>query len=394
MKTMLAALAIAALVGGPLNASAVPLVPQHDDEIVETLPAAAGAARAQERQLRRELASQPRNAELARLLAGRELARAHALGDPRYAGLALAALGGWPEGDEQTPAEILVLRADVLQYLHQFDAAAATLDRLLARRSSIAQPQAWLSLATIRRVQGRYAESDAACRQVSAAGAAVHGSACMAENAALRGDVERARSTFAGLIAMPRQAPATRAWLMTSLAELEQRAGRPAAAEAAFKGALQSAPGDAYASLAYADLLIEMQRPSEALTVLKDQPRSDAVLLRLAIAGRQAGSAQAIADAREMRERITLENERPETSRLHGREQAMFELSVDDGDRRSAAMRAVELARGNVATQREPLDLLVYAQAARRSGDAAARADADRLIAQIGLRDERIRALP
>ena len=134
--------------------------------------------------------------------------------------------------------------------------------------------------------------------------------------------------------------------------------------------------------------MIEQQRPAEALALLKDQTRSDAVLLRLAIAGTQAKSASAGADAAEMRERIALANQRPDAKVFHGREQAMFALLVE----RQPA-RALELARGNVVAQREPLDLLVLAQAARASGRAQALEEARRLVAQMGLRDQRTLAV-
>jgi len=140
--------------------------------------------------------------------------------------------------------------------------------------------------------------------------------------------------------------------------------------------------------LACADFLIEQRRPAQALALLSGQPRSDAVLLRLAIAGTQARTASAAADAAEMRERIALANERPDAQRVHGREQAMFALAVE----RDAA-RALALARVNVERQREPLDLLVLAQAARASADAEALREALALTARIGLHDRRIERL-
>jgi Tfp pilus assembly protein PilF len=203
----------------------------------------------------------------------------------------------------------------------------------------------------------------------------------------LRGDIDRARAALNGLLSSGRNPAATQAWLMTSLAELEQRAGNASAAEAAFRMALKL-DANPYTTLAYADLLIEQGHPAQALALLRDQTRSDAVLLRLAIAGTQAGAASAVADAAEMRERIALANERPDAKLFHGREQAMFALAVD-GD----APRALELARGNVAQQREPLDLLVLAQAARASGRRAALEEAKRLASDMGLVDQRIAAI-
>ncbi len=375
----------ASLLGGVAPLHAAPITPTHDDEVIEVLPAMSGN-RAEERRLRKQLAQAPRDSALALTVAKRYLDQAHELGDPRFAGMAMSAIEGWT--DEATmPDGVLMMRATLQQYLHEFDASVRSLQKLLARPSTQARPQAWLTLATVRRVQGRYADSDVACQQVAQAGAALHASACMAENAALRGDVDRARTAFTGLLATPSLPAATRAWLTTSLAELEQRAGRAAASDAAFRAALKL-DADSYATLAYADFLIEQKRPVEALAVLKGQTRSDAVVLRLAIAGTQAKSASAAADAAEMRERINLANERPEAKVFHGREQAMFALFVEQQPE-----RALELARGNAAQQREPLDLLVLAQAARAVGEPTALRDAQRLTQELGLRDARVQAL-
>lgn len=385
MSTILRLLALALCLSA-LAAQATPITPTRDDEVIEVLPAVT-SSRAEERRLRKQLAQQPRDAKLALGVAQGYLDQAHELGDPRFVGLAMSAIAGWT--DEATmPDAVLMMRAVLQQYLHQFDASAASLKRLLARPSALPRPQAWLTLATVRRVQGRYGESDAACKQVAAAGTALHAEACLAENAALRGEVDRARTVFTGLLASQRDAaPSTQAWLLTSLAELEQRAGKAAAADAAFKAVLKLEP-DPYATLAYADFLIEQKRPAQALALLKGQARSDAVLLRLAIAGVQAMAPTAKADADEMRERIALANQRPDAKVAHGREQAMFALQVD-----GQPTRALELARGNVSQQREPLDLLVFAQAARAAADATALAEVRKLTQEMGLRDQRVEAL-
>ncbi|MEP6875138.1 MAG: hypothetical protein ABI887_12305 [Burkholderiales bacterium] len=383
MRLPLILLATALAVAAP-SAHATPIVPTHDDEVIDVLPAVNGS-RAEERRLRQQLASAPHDPALALTVAKRYLAQAHELGDPRFAGMALAAFEPWQ--DEATMSDaVLLMRATIQQYLHEFDASAASLQRLLARPGE-PRPQAWLTLATVRRVQGRYADSDAACKQVARSGAALHASACAAENAALRGDAARARAAFKALLADRRLPAATQAWLTTSLAELEQRAGNAAVADAEFQATLRLAP-DGYATLAYADFLIEQRRPAQALALLKDQPRSDAVLLRLAIAGTQARAASAAADVAEMRERIALANERPDAKVFHGREQAMFALAVDRD-----AKRALQLARGNVAQQREPLDVLVLAQAARATGEPAALLEARRVAGEIGLRDQRVEEL-
>lgn len=379
------------------DARAVPVTPTHDDEVVEVLPAAAGN-RGEERQLRKRLAATPDDAALALTVARRYLDQAHETGDPRYAGLALAAIRAWPDA-RRAPDDVLLMRATLQQYLHEFDASVASLRLLLARPGGDRKPQAWLTLATVLRVQGKYKDSDAACQAVVDARSVLYGSACLAENAALRGEVSKARQSFEGLLADPRTPTGSRGWLLTSLAELEERDGRAAAAEAAYRSVLRLGP-DSYARVAYADFLIEQKRPLEAAKLLQGETRTDTVVLRLAIAEAQA---QAIAgrprapaaaasatgrDVAEMRDRIALANERPDARIFHGREQAMFALWVE-----GSPERALALVRGEIVQQREPLDLLVFAQAARASGRADAIGEVRALKAAQGLHDRRIDAL-
>ena len=74
------------------------------------------------------------------------------------------------------------------------------------------------------------------------AGAAIYATACLAENAALRGETAAARRSFETLLATARLPAATRGWLLTSLAELEERDGRAGAADAAYRDVLQARP--------------------------------------------------------------------------------------------------------------------------------------------------------
>ncbi len=216
------------------------------------------------------------------------------------------------------------------------------------------------------------------------AGATLHAQACAAENAGLRGDFDAARRTLAGLLATPRLPPTMRGWLLTTLAELDWRAGDAARADASYRAAL-AALADGYAALSYADFLIAQGRHAEALRQLQHEPRSDAVLLRLAIAGTRAPAPAAASDAQELRERMAQAALRPDARTTHAREQAMFALWVD-----GAPQRALELARANVRLQREPLDVLLFAQAAHAQGDAAARREAGTIAREMGLHDRRL----
>lgn len=382
-RHLLAVLAACCLSGAwSHRAQAEPVNPTRDEEVVEVLPS--GGTAAEDRKLRRLWVHQPTDAATATSLARRYLSRARELGDPRYAGQALAVLQGWTD-PKSAPDDVLLLQATVQQYLHEFEVSASHLELLVARRPE--HGQAWLTLATVRRVQGRYAASDVACRGLLAAGVRLESQACLAENASLRGDNDGARRTLQQLLASARLPASTRSWLLTTLAELEQREGHPEAAESAFKKALEAEPGG-YTLLTYVDFLFDQNREEEALAVLVPQPRTDAVMLRLAMVGARLKSPNAAVDARIVRESMAQANLRPGARSTHAREQAMFALWVDD---QPAA--ALELARENVRKQREPLDLLVLAHAARASGDAKAIREADQLRKEMGLHDQRLDAL-
>jgi hypothetical protein len=133
---------------------------------------------------------------------------------------------------------------------------------------------------------------------------------------------------------------------------------------------------------------MQQQRDAQALRVLADQPRSDVVLLRLAIAGARVGAASAVGDLAELRERMAQTSLRPEARTTHAREQAMFALWVE-----AQPARAMELARANLRLQREPLDLWLLAQAARATGRESDRREAQQTLKEVGFHDKRLDAL-
>ncbi len=394
MKALRLSGALVLLVGAalPLCTTAAPRVPANEQEVVETLPARSSWSR-EERRLRRETGARPSDPALAVQAAGALLQAAREQGDARYAGQALGALGAWEPHTDATPVAVLVMHATVAQYLHDFDGAEATLKRALARDRNHAQ--AWITLATIQRVRGRYAESDAACNAVARAGQNFYALACLAENTGLRGDHAGARERLDALLENPAvqgaAQAATRHWLLTTIAQIEELAGRPDAAEQAYQKAL-AAERSGYARLAYADFLLARNRAREVEALLRDQPRSDAVLLRLAIAARRVAEANSqpvpAADADELRARFEAAALRPGATGGHAREQSMFALEVQRDPR-----SALELARANVALQREPIDLLLLARAAAAAKDEGARREAAALVQRMGLRDARIDAL-
>jgi len=384
-RPALALLLAVGLSGGP--SAAVPLVPANDDEIVEVLPSTGGYA-AEQKRLRRALAQSPKDAATALALSRATLARARHDGDARLAGQALGVLAAW-DGDADAPVEIRLQRATLRQYLHEFDVAAAELEGVL--RSTPRHAQALLTLATVRRVQGRYDASGASCARLVDAGMPLYARACLAENRGLRGDWPEARREFDALLAAEPGNADWVNWIRTSLGELEVRAGRPAQAIVQLRAALQAAD-ESYTRIALADVLIEQSRWGEARELLGREPiasESEARLLRRAIVARALASEEAEPLRRTMTERYAQSALRPEAVNLHARERARFALEVE-GD----AARALGYARANLQAQREAVDFVVMDRAARAAGDSAAQREVAALAAQVGLRDARLGAAP
>lgn len=364
-------LIICCCLAGAVQALATPIQATSDSQVIERLPP-------------QTRVSASRDPGVAATEARTLIDASRREGDPRPAGRALARLAPWQGADQAAtaPLAVLLALAEAEQYLHQFDRAIARLQGVVQREPGNAQ--GWLLLATLHRVQGRYADSDQACEALRQLRVQPYADACRAENLALRGDYASARPMFLAL--MQRHAePATRAWLGTSLAELEERAGQPEASDTAWRQSLSDAP-DGYTAVGYADFLLDRQRPQDAWNLLSPLPRSEGVLLRLAIAAIRLGRPEAAALRTELRERHAQADLRPEDSG-HQRERALRALDID-----KLPKVALAHARKNLQRQREPIDLWLMVRAAQAASDPQALAEARRLAQQQGLQDARLAA--
>lgn len=335
-----------------------------------------------ERSLRRQLAAQPLRIDTAVALSKLLIDRSRMQGDPRHAGQALAVLSRWPEA-VTAPIEVLMQRADAQQHLHDFKAARLNLEQLVKRDARHAQ--AWLSLATLHRLQGRYSDSNQACAVLSRLNQSVYANACLAENWGLMGQTKKSRDTLQQLISDDSVLDEQRAWLLTTLAELEARCRQYAAADKSYRAALRLSPRDSYLAVSYADFLLSRGRAPEALSLLKEHARSDAVLLRQVRARLDLNESGAVSDLEELSQRMSQEKLSAQERLGHAREHAMFELWI-----RRDSTRALELARLNLTVQREPVDLLLFAQAAQASKQRGAVKEVIQLKKDMGLFDERI----
>lgn len=324
---------------------------------------------------RRALAAAPESVEVAVALAQTEISRARTESDPRYLGRAQALLARWWK-DASPPAEVLFLRATIQQSLHQFAAARADLDLLVAARPH--DVQAHLTRAVVATVTADYAAARESCTVLATIAAPVIAAACNAPLAALAGDIDGAYRALAQTI--DTRTPAhLRAWALTTLAELAIQRGDDGLAQEHLRAVLARDPDDAYARAALADIVA----PAEAVTLLAGYDAIDNLLVRRAIAAHRASSPEATALAAAMRERINAAATRGDS--IHQREEAMFALALD-GD----APRALRLARANWDVQKELADARLLVEAAIAARDPSAATPVLSWMEATGVRDARL----
>jgi hypothetical protein len=345
---------------------AAPFTPASDEQVLEHVPARATDPAAREMQaLRDARRAQPQDLAVALRLARRYQAEVAATGDPRYMGYVQAALAPWWQLAEP-PADVRVMRAVVLQFNHQFAPALADLQAVLAQDPNHRTALAW-QLA-IQMVLADYAGARASCERLQDLADPLFAAACQAQVDAATGQAAAAADALRTALNAAPQAPADqRLWCLTRLAESEERLGRAAAAQASFEQALALGVADVYLEAAHADFLLDQGRAAEVLRRLRDKGRADVLLLRLALAARTTGDAQATGYADTLQARFDAARLRGDTS--HRKEEARALLAL-----RGDATRSLVLARENWAEQREAADARVLLEAALAARDKLAAA--------------------
>ena len=184
----------------------------------------------------------------------------------------------------------------------------------------------------------------------------------------------------------PRLSPDENEWATSTLGEMALRLGRYPDAEERFKASLAIDPDDSYVIGAYADLLLDLERPAEAARLVTGRTDNDGLLLRLALAEAKTRAADASVHADLLGARFVASHLRGDT--VHRREEARYELGL----RHDPAV-ALALARANWDVQREPWDVRILLEAALAAGEPSAAAPALAFLDEHHLEDPRIREL-
>jgi tetratricopeptide (TPR) repeat protein len=336
--------------------TAAPHVPREDSEVLERLPVRPNDPAMREiKEMRAALARDPQNLELAVRLSRRYFEQAMAQGDPRYIGYGQAALRPWWDLPEP-PTSVLVMRATLVQYRHDFPGALADLARVLERDPE--NVRAWSLRAVIHLVQAEYSESRQDCARLAPLIEQVIAVGCVAFIDGLNG---RARASLDALNrALARASDASaeqKLWVLIRLAEIAWRLNDAKLAEQYFKRALALGITDGFLLAAYADFLLDYGRAPEVVALLKTWVLADPLLLRLALAEQIVNGAAAREHQATLADRYAAARLRGDTT--HEQEESRFCLQM-----LKQPAEALRLAQNNWRIQREPRDARVLLEAA------------------------------
>ena len=366
---------LAALLGAPLGAE--PFVPTDDAMILERLPTDPAGSAAALRRLRAGVGATDLTSAL-------DTARAYfgagqRSQDPRLVGYAQAALAPWWD-DPEAPVEVLVMRAAIHQNRHRFAEALSDLDAVLARDPG--NPQAWATRAAIELVQGKPERALASCR-----GLDVAATICRAAAMARLGQAPAAQVLLELTLARSAtMAPPLELWARTELAEIARIMGDEGKADRELRRAVAIEPRDAYALCALADLLLDLDRPAEALALIENEPAHDGKLLRATIAGRRLDAPWWRVRAALLDERFVAATRRGDA--LHLREEARYRLELRD-----EPAAALDLALLNWRNQKEVWDARILLESAIAAGRPGAAEEVLAWLHTTGLDDARLAPL-
>lgn len=280
------------------------------------------------------------------------LQQARETGDQRLPGEALRLLSL-----ADNNLDILLLRADAWQALHQFEPALNALQQVLQQRPT--HPQAMLMLASLQTVRGEYTAAQAACHHLLGHAPALVTGSCSSSVLARQGEPQVAYNGLHQLYeqqAMTGASSETLHYAQVTLAEVAEQLGIPAATDW-WQLALQTRPNDLYTRIGAARNALYAGRSDQVMALTENYNDVDALLYLRTQALQSRAPAEAASLTRQLMQRVALARQRGDT--LHARDQATILL-----DLLQRPQDALTLARINWENQREPEDTRLLLQAA------------------------------
>jgi tetratricopeptide (TPR) repeat protein len=327
--------------------------PNDDAEVLELLPIATGE-RKRLRELRLQANQNPSDYHLALNLARDYIALGRMNSDPRYYGYAEAVLSPLLSV-QNVQSDALVLRATILQNRHDFQAALSILKTAL--QFNPRHPPAWLTLAAVYEAQGDYHSALRSCMALARLSPSLTATTCLHSALSLSG---QAQSSYQQLAAAVMDSPGDSeelTWTYTLLAEMAERLDLTKDAEIWYQKAFDQSHRSIYLLASYADFLLDHNRHDEVISLLKEETRADALVLRLALAEQALQNQNFDQHAALIKDRIAAAKARGDT--VHQGDEARFYLYV-----LKDAETALKLAISNWAVQKDPRDARILLEAA------------------------------
>lgn len=344
------------VLGLPATLQAAPYTPAQDDVVLMEL----NERQQQLAQQTRTSGEQHRDEAAAIQLAQAQIRYSREQEDPRFLGYAQATLA--PFSDSSDPA-VTILTASIEQQRHHFSQAQTRLKQLLARAPN--QAQGWLLLANIQRVQGQYSDAQHSCQQAAPHLSPAVTILCQASIQAMTGHAQKAYTVLQRLADSNQHLGTDYAlWLQTILAELALQQGFADDAQRHIAQGLAIAPDDNYLHLLRSDIWLQTNQPQRVIADLERWQERDGALLRLAIAGKQNGHADANRWANDYAQRMQDAQDNGRT--IHLREHARYLLDVAEQPN-----EALKVAKENWQKQKELADLRLLQASAKASNDTA-----------------------
>lgn len=369
-----------------VGAYAKPFIPESADSILESVPVQKEADFSEIKKLQDDLKQDPGNLEQTLELFGKYMKLASRDGDPYYSGKAEALIAPWLQKKE-IPEAVLVARATVRQYNHDFIGAENDLSRVLTDNQK--NIQARLLRSNIYRIQGRYEEAQRDCRSLAFLTDPVVVSVCQLSISTMTGKAGWASERLQELIEKKDTVVSKeiREWFYVVLSEALSSVGKnEAALRYLQKQAGETRQAGVYLQSAYMDLMLQTGRYKEAYDFLSEPNLPDALLLRKAIAAKKLKRSEADGLMVLLAARFTDSGKAGRAG--HYREKALYNLYL-----RKDAAAAIGLALLNWREQKELIDTRIVLEAAIQSRQYKEANSVIAWIEKAGTEDMTIRGL-
>jgi tetratricopeptide (TPR) repeat protein len=361
-----------------------PYTPANASVVLQLVPPTTDPRVRRFNQLRNDFRQHPADMSKAVALALAYIDYGRSTGDSRFLGRAMAVIEPGMEQPEP-PIPVLLVHATIQQSRHFFQASREELMQVLKRDPGNAQ--AWLTLATIGMVQGDDALANDACVHLANASSDFMGIVCTASLRSLTGHAAQAYALMSMVEDPGPKAPvAIRAWVEGLMADTAARMGKPDAADAHFKTALQMTPGDNFLLADYGEFLLDQGRPRDAINLVSGDIQSDTSFLVWVSAENALGLPRTRIDVAEMNARFQSMAQRGD--HVFMREQSSYMLHVLHDPK-----AALDLAQQDWKVQRSPKDVRVYLEAALATHDPSAATPVLDFVARTHLDDVTINPL-